>query len=300
MKGLLYKEDKMAEMNIQTLKNGSGGRVLRSFPQLIDGPVHLNGYNAAQSATNALKQTTRMSIGWAVMMIVLGFLVVALPLATVMKVPTNPTPAMLNPETDHMGSGEARHAHSPAPMTGSAEEIAYSEFMHKLYGIFVLLLGYLVLLEQRLSKPGWLRWGWPSLFLLSGIYLGINSDQDAWPIGDKGFIESLQDPITFQHKLAALILMLLGVSEFLLRIRWRPGLVAGVFPTLAILAGIILLFHSHAGHHSFKIARQHQFMAGTALTIGVTNFLSKRFDVTKPIWPFLILLLGLELFFYSE
>ncbi len=36
----------------------------------------------AQSATDVLKQATRVSIGWAVLMIVLGFLAVALPLAT--------------------------------------------------------------------------------------------------------------------------------------------------------------------------------------------------------------------------
>jgi putative copper resistance protein D len=210
-------------------------------------------------------------------------------------------PASLHPqETDHMEHGQAPHAHSSAPIAGSPEDIAYSESMHRLNGFFVLLLGCLALLEQRLSNPGWLRWGWPLLFLVSGIYLAINSDPDGWPIGDKGFIESLQDPIIFQHKLAASILLLLGVSEFLRRTRWRLPFLAGVFPTLAILAGVILVFHSHAGHHSFKIVRQHQLMAGTALTIGFTNFLSKRFEAAKRIWPLLILLLGLELFFYSE
>ena len=204
-------------------------------------------------------------------------------------------------ETEHMEHREAPHAHSPVPIPGSPEDIAYSESMHRLNGIFVLLLGGLALLEQRLSKPCWLRWGWPFLFFASGIYLVINSDPEGWPIGDKGFMESLHDPVIFQHKLAALILLFLGGTEFLLRTRWRQPVLAGVFPTLAILAGIMLVFHSHAGHHhSFKIVRQHQFMAGTAFMIGVTNFLSKRFEATKWIWPLLILLLGLELFFYSE
>lgn len=203
-------------------------------------------------------------------------------------------------ETDQMIRGEVPHAHFSAPIVGSPEDIAYSESMHRLNGIFVLLLGCLALLEQRLSKPGWLRWGWPLLFLVSGIYLMINSDRDGWPIGRKGIIDSLQDPEIFQHKLAALILLLLGVSEFLLRTRWRPPLLAGAFPMLAVLAGIMLVFHSHAAHHSFRIARQHQLMAATAFTIGVTNILSKRFEATTLIWPVAILLFGLELLFYSE
>src|ERR1700681_3676276 len=79
-------------------------------------------------------------------------------------------------EIRQMEHGEAPHAHSSAPIPGSPEERAESEFMHQLNGVFVLLLGILAILEHRLANAGLLRWGWPLLFLVSGIYLVIQSD----------------------------------------------------------------------------------------------------------------------------
>ena len=36
------------------------------------------------------------------------------------------------------------------------------------------------------------------------------------------------------------------------------------------------------------------------MSIGVTKFISGKFKGSEPVWPFLILLLGLELLFYKE
>ena len=41
-------------------------------------------------------------------------------------------------------------------------------------------------------------------------------------------------------------------------------------------------------------------MGGTAMSIGVTKFLSGKFRGGERVWLFLILLLGLELLFYTE
>jgi hypothetical protein len=41
-------------------------------------------------------------------------------------------------------------------------------------------------------------------------------------------------------------------------------------------------------------------MGGTAMSIGVTKFISIRSSGNAPVWLFLILLLGLELLFYTE
>src|SRR5438477_1246290 len=83
-------------------------------------------------------------------------------------------------ETHQMEYRKAQHEHSSVPVSGSPEDKAYSEFMHRLNGIFVLLLGVLALLEHRMPNVGFLRWGWPVLFFLSGIYLVIQSDPDVW------------------------------------------------------------------------------------------------------------------------
>jgi putative copper resistance protein D len=178
------------------------------------------------------------------------------------------------------------------------DAVAYSEFMHRLNGLFVLLLGIVALLERRSARwSAALRWGWPILFFISGVYLMIRSDQDGWPIGG-GFIESLHDPTILQHKIAATILLLLALSEGLLRAS-RPRLnLAWIFPVLAVLAGLGLFFHG--GTHLPKIHRQHRIMGWTALGIGITRGASGRIRGAGAIWPVLILLLGLELLFYSE
>jgi putative copper resistance protein D len=203
-------------------------------------------------------------------------------------------------EIRQMEHGEASHAHSSAPIPGSPEERAESEFMHQLNGVFVLLLGILAILEHRLANAGLFRWGWPLLFLVSGIYLVIQSDQAGWPIGEKGFIESLRDPEILQHKIAAVILLLLGLSEIFLRTGWRQSFLAWVFPSLTISAGVLLFVHSHEDHQAPTIYVQHLLMGGTAMGIGVMRLISGRFKSSEPVWPFLILLLGLELLFYTE
>ena len=93
-----------------------------------------------------------------------------------------------------MKRGEAMDANFPLTIHTLPEDKAYSEFMHQLNGIFVLLLGLLAFLEHRLPDRGLLRWGWPLLFLVSGIFLVVQSDRGSWPIGEKGFIESLPGP----------------------------------------------------------------------------------------------------------
>jgi putative copper resistance protein D len=210
----------------------------------------------------------------------------------------------------HPGLSYAQETHSmkheksvgvpsyPAPV--SPEDKSYSEFMHQLNGVFVLFLGILAILERKLpNRGGLLRWGWPVLFLVSGIYLMIKSDQESWPIGNTGFMESLSDPEVLQHKGAAAILLLLGLSEFFLRTHWRRVPLEWIFPSLAVSAGILLVMHSHA-QHSFEIHLQHLLMSGTAIGIGVTKFLSEKNRVTERPWLFLILLLGLELLLYRE
>src|SRR5262245_53609689 len=123
-------------------------------------------------------------------------------------------PGQLRSEQIHSIQHEATADKHSYPAPGSPEDKAYSEFMHQLNGVFVLLLGILAFLERKTSNSGPLRWGWPLLFLASGTYLMIRSDLESWPIGDRGFIESLQDPMTLQHKIAAAILLLIGLSEF--------------------------------------------------------------------------------------
>ncbi|HET6369980.1 MAG TPA: hypothetical protein VFG95_02215 [Nitrospiria bacterium] len=202
----------------------------------------------------------------------------------------------------HAEMAQGSHAmQADSPGHGSLEDIAYSEYMHRLNGVFVFLLGVLAILERRWIKASaFLRWGWPTLFLLSGVYLMIHSDQDAWPIGKMGFNESIRDPMIFQHKIAASILLLLGLSEFLLRTAWKIPALGWVFPVLAASAGILLFFHAHTGHHVPKIYAQHLLMGATALAIGVTSGFAKKFKSVEPLWPLMILLLGLELLLYTE
>jgi putative copper resistance protein D len=202
----------------------------------------------------------------------------------------------------HAEMAQGSHAmQAETPDHASQEDAAYSEYMHRLNGVIVFLLGVLAMLERRWIKASaFLRWGWPVLFLLSGVYLMVHSDQDAWPIGKMGLVESMRDPMIFQHKIAASILLLLGLSEILLRTSWKLPVLGWAFPILAVSAGILLFFHAHTGHHVPKIYAQHLLMGATALAIGVTSGFAKKFKPIEPLWPLMILLLGLELLLYTE
>lgn len=201
---------------------------------------------------------------------------------------------------------------SPAKLFADKRE---SEFNHHLAGFLVMLAGVFILAERRLNAR-WpsIRYAWPICFLLAGIFVLVFSDSELWPFGYQSWLYGLSNhPEVRQHKSFAVILLGLGVIEFL---RARGSLKAAwagwVFPVLAIAGSIILLFHDHGGGmhgagHMERMARiQHQHLGYTAagFGIGVTKGLSEIKthwqSVFEKLWPSIMIVLGVLLMFYVE
>src|SRR3989442_6401031 len=111
-------------------------------------------------------------------------------------------------------------AGSAGQWEGSPAGKANSEFNHRLTGVFVLLIG---LSELRgamgVMLLAWTRFLLPAAMLGAGGHLMIWSDHDAWPIGSLSFTKTVfsDDYETIQHKLYAILLLVVGASELLKR-----------------------------------------------------------------------------------
>jgi putative copper resistance protein D len=188
-----------------------------------------------------------------------------------------------------------------------------SEFNHHLAGFFVLMGG-LIILAERESGRTWLRFAWPLIFGLAGLFLLVWSDTELWPFGTRAWSEALaHSSEVLQHKTYAVILLVLAVIE-LQKVRGRLSTVwaAWVFPALAIGGSVLLLFHMHdAGMHGADhmevMARIQSEHAGYAIA-GVGIGLSKAFSETRSswqpffqrLWPALMMVLGALLMTYVE
>src|SRR6058998_3420107 len=135
------------------------------------------------------------------------------------------------------------HVPTETPEQGKA----FSEFNHRMAGVFLLFIGLIAgagLTSPRLSFLGKV---WPFLFLLPGLYLAAMSDPEVWPMGTQNWIQVFQsNPEARQHKVFALLMIAIAVIEFQ-RARGKLGgiLAAWSFPALALFGGILLFFHPH-------------------------------------------------------
>ena len=220
-------------------------------------------------------------------------------------------------ETAH-GHGEAHgDSHTRAPglhWEGSAEGVAYSDFNHHLAGIFILMVGMTELWGALgIGMLAWSRFLLPAAMWGAGGFLLIWSDHEAWPIGSMSFAQTLLggDWEILQHKLYAVLLLSVGTIEGL---RWS-GRVRHVFwsipfPAFAIIGGLMLFLHSHGDHPSaHRIAVDHAIMGTLAVAAGFSKLVSVRTTAkdnggdVQPwelAWAGCILLVGLQLLFYSE
>jgi putative copper resistance protein D len=222
----------------------------------------------------------------------------------------------------------AHHHHSAGAVVsnsweGSAQGIAYSETNHHLSGILVLLIG-LSELRQALGLHvlAWTRLLLPLSLVTAGVFLLIWSDHDAWPIGSLTLAQTLsgQDPEMLQHKTYGVLALAVGAIELLRRLGpMRHSTLAIPLPLFAIVGGLMLFGHSHGDHPAaYKIQLHHTVMGLLAITAGSSKLVSSRWR--KPVqwgrhgksvpvvqgtwwefgWAGLILLIGLQLLFYSE
>jgi putative copper resistance protein D len=190
-----------------------------------------------------------------------------------------------------------------------------SEFNHHLAGFFVILAGVFILVQGTLlQRWSFLRFAWPTCFLLSGVFLLVFSDTELWPFGIQSWWYGLtHNPEDLQHKTFAVILLALGIFE-VQRVRGvlKSAAARWLFPVLACCGSVLLLFHEHhsAMHgaaHMTTMARvkaEHFNFAATGFGIGVFRGVSEvptRWqEIFRKLWPLLMILLGVLLVFYRE
>ena len=191
------------------------------------------------------------------------------------------------------------HARNPA-------ETLYSEFTHRIAGVILLTLAALTVWESY--RPRRFPWNAVSapLWMAFGVYLIPTSDPESWPYGPQRFGEIFDDPLVLQHKLLALLPILIGVIVVLRGTGRLPSRrLIRVLGGLAIAGGLTLFFHFHDGRvHFDAIYFQHALMGTTAVAVGVALLLGTRAEVPrrwlKWAWPAFLVIMATVLLVYRE
>ena len=230
--------------------------------------------------------------------------------------------AGLDAQTDATHHHHSAGAAASSSWEGSPQGIAYSETNHHLAGILVLLIGFSELRQALgLQVLAWTRVLLPVSLITAGVFLLIWSDHDAWPIGSLSLAQTLsgQDPEMLQHKTYGILALAVGVIELLRRLGpMRHSTWAVPLPLFAIVGGLMLFSHTHGDHPgAHKIQLHHMVMGLLAVTAGSSKLVSgwrRPVQRNRPggavpansasgwelAWAGLILLIGVQLLFYSE
>ena len=225
---------------------------------------------------------------------------------------TSPDHASLSTSIAQATPRETPRAYAPGELPApphNAEDIAWSEYNHHWAGLFVLLIGVLALAEHvPLLAP--VARHWPLTFIGLAAFLFVRADEEVWPLGHLGLIESLRDPEIAQHKLLMLLIVAFGVFEWRVRLgRLKSAWAAYVFPLTTAAAAGFLLTHSHGlanPKEEMLIEITHTPLALVGVAAGWSRWLELRLDdsparrVASYVWPIAFVLAGLLLLFYRE
>jgi hypothetical protein len=187
---------------------------------------------------------------------------------------------------------------------------AFSTVNHHVSGWLVLLMGVVMAIthvwgEGRRSRLHGF-WALPPLALAAFIL--YRSDPEYWPFGVQSWAAMPGDWETIEHKLSDLIILAIGLVEWLRRRGALAHRAWGLlFPWLAIMGGTILLFHLHPVSNFNYLGRSnlpHLTEGITAILAGVT-YLVGEWKLVRPRWwrlvPVLfVLLMGAQLILYVE
>src|SRR5262249_380609 len=91
-----------------------------------------------------------------------------------------------------------------------------SELNHHIAGWALIGVGLLQLASLCSSRNSALHYVWPALFVLAGLFLALWSDAEIWPRGNLNWSWLFQhDAEARQHKIYALLLIAIGIVEYL-------------------------------------------------------------------------------------
>lgn len=185
---------------------------------------------------------------------------------------------------------------------------AWSDYNHNIAGIFLTVMSFFAMLSYSERFHRWTRF-WPIGFMALGVFLFFRSDAESWPLGPIGFWEStFNNGEILQHRIATLLVFMLGLMEVKARADDEPGVLPYVFPLLAAFGGMMLLAHSHVGFEAktaFLIQVGHTLMGIFSLMLACGRWLELKLDspgknIAGFISVFALFQIGVILMFYRE
>jgi len=187
-------------------------------------------------------------------------------------------------------------------------DVAWSEAHHHYAALVVIMTGLLALLaNSRRLRP--ITRHWPLLLLGLAAYLVVTADEEAWPLGQIGFFDSLTIPQIAQHKLmialiAGFAICEWGVQSNKFKVEW-PSF---VFPlTMAAAAAFLLTHYGHTGRkEEVFIEISHTPIALLGVIVASARWLELRIAPTSVsrlaaiVWPVALIAAGAFLLLYRE
>src|SRR5690606_29285142 len=117
-------------------------------------------------------------------------------------------------------------------------------------GVLVCLLALAWLVQSVGGESAAARaaaWIWPALLVPFAIFVAIASDPEVWPMGHVSPLVALTDPIVLEHRIGALMIVVLAV------LGWREARHGGAnrplgraLPIVMIAGSLLLLGHAHS------------------------------------------------------
>ena len=188
-------------------------------------------------------------------------------------------PRVTSPTHEALLAGEAGRVAvvNKIPSVAAKE---WSDYNHNVSGLILASMGLLAMLSYfHMAGFGWTRY-WPTGFILMGIFLFFRSDAETWPLGPIGFWQStFGNGEVFQHRIATLMLFVLGGMELKARTNPEARGLRFVFPVLCAFGGILLLTHAHAEFElksEFLIQTTHTTMGLLAMVLASGRWLELR------------------------
>ena len=177
-------------------------------------------------------------------------------------------PKMPALDTPSLAAMRVNRAEAATRGVRSPDAYRWSNFSHNVAGLILLGMSVAALAGRR-------HWPLGFIALAAFIYLRAAANEGAWPFGSTPL--HAIDAEGIQHRIAALLVLALGLLEWRARAEGEPrGRLAYVFPTLGAAGGLLLLAHSHAAFElkpSFLVQVTHTTIGAFAAVMVAARWL---------------------------
>lgn len=183
---------------------------------------------------------------------------------------------------------------------------SWSNYSHNVAGLVLLPMALLALVAQRPRARRARHWPLGFVALAVFIILRSSASDGIWPFGDTSLLAD--DAEGFQHRLAGVLALALGLLEWRARTAARPARASYLFPLLAAAGGILLLTHAHAAFDvkgNYLVQVTHVAMGTLAVLLACGRWLELRLEppasaAAGTAASVAMLLVALVLLFYRE